>query len=63
MADAPNIAAPYDQQNQDMLHLQRRNALRHALSVLDPHVGDVTLDYVALVARLQEVLAREASTP
>jgi hypothetical protein len=61
MADAPTNADLHDQQNQDMLQLQRRNALRHALSILDPQPGDVALDYAGLVTRLQAVLAREAA--
>lgn len=61
MADTPNLETLQAQQNQETLQIYRRNALRHALSVLDPQPGDVALDYAALVVRLQEVLAREAT--
>jgi len=60
MAESTNIEALQDQRNQETLQIYRRNALRHTLSVLDPQPGDVGLDYAGLVARLQEVLAREA---
>ena len=59
MADPANLETLQAQREQETQQLYRRNALRHTLSVLDPQPGDVTLDYGALLTRLQAVLTAE----
>jgi hypothetical protein len=59
MADPANLETLQAQREQETQQLYRRNALRHALSVLDPQPGDVALDYAALLTRLQDVLTAE----
>jgi hypothetical protein len=59
MADPANLETLQAQREQETQQLYRRNALRHALSVLDPQPGDVTLDYGALLTRLQAVITTE----
>jgi predicted component of type VI protein secretion system len=56
MADPANLETLQAQREQETQQLYRRNALRHALSVLDPQPGDVALDYGALLTRLQDVI-------
>lgn len=59
MADSANLETLQAQREQETQQLYRRNALRHALSVLDPQPGDVALDYGALLTRLQAVITTE----
>ena len=59
MTDSTHIESLQAQRAQETEQLYRRNALRHALSVLDPQPGDVTLDYGALLTRLQAVITAE----